>query len=55
MKPIDEEAEDLVDLEDVTQFEYTSDSGERGDDISENSVKQSAAPEERSMPDLLID
>ena len=54
MEPIDEEAGELVDLEDVTQFEHTSDSRERGDDTSENSPEQSA-PEEPSVPNLLID
>ena len=55
MEPIDEEAGELVDLEDVTQFEHTSDSGEPGDDTNENSLEQSVVPEEPSMPDLLID
>ena len=54
MEPIDEEAGELVDLEDVTQFEHTSDSGEPGDDTNKNSLEQSA-PEEPSVPDLLID
>ena len=55
MEPIDEEAGELVDLEDVTQFEHTSDSREHGDDTNEKSLEQSTMPEEPSMPDLLID
>ena len=46
---------ELVDIEDVTQFEYTSDLGERGDDTNENSLEQSVVPEEPNMQDLLID
>ena len=56
MEPIDEEARELVDLEDVTQFEHTSDSREHWDDTKENSLEQqSFVPKEPSMPDLLID
>jgi hypothetical protein len=54
MEPIDEEAGELVDLEDEAQFDHTSDSGELGDDTNENSLEQSA-PEEPTVPDLLID
>ena len=54
MEPIDEEAGELVDLEDEAQFDHTSDSGELGDDTNENSLEQSA-PDEPALPDLLID
>ena len=53
--PYDEEAEDLVDLEDVPEFEHMHDSKEHVGDANEDNLEQSTLPKEPAIPDLLID
>ena len=55
MEPIDEEAGDLVDLEDVTDFEHMHDLADQETDTNEENLEQSVGPEESVVPDLLID
>ena len=55
MEPIDEDAGDLVDLEDVTESEHMHGSMEQTSNATENNLEESIHPEESTLPDLLLD
>jgi hypothetical protein len=55
MEPIDEDAGDLVDLEDVIEFEHMHGSAEQTINATEDNLEESIHPEEPTLPDLLID
>ena len=55
MEPIDEEAGDLVELEDVSESEHTNDSTQRTNEANEDNPDERANPEETALPDLLFD
>ena len=52
---INEEARDLVDLEDVIETEHMHGLAEQTINATEDNVEQSIQPEEPTLPDLLID
>ena len=54
MEPIDEEAWDLVDLEDFTEFEQILNSTTCIENANEDYLQQSTSPEEPVVLDLLI-
>ena len=54
MEPIDEEAGNLLDLEDVLEFEHANDSVERTKDANDKNVEQTTNFEPH-LPDLLLD
>ena len=54
MEPIDEVA-DLVNLEDVSQFEHTHDSVEHLGNANDDNLEQLTLPQEPATPDLFID
>ena len=55
MEPIDEEAGNLVDLEDVTKSEHTHWSAEQTINSTEDNLEQSIHSEGSTLPNLLID
>ena len=55
MEPVVEEAGDLVELEDVLEFEHTNDSIERTDESNEDNLDEGANAEEPALPNLLLD
>ena len=55
MEPIDEEAWDLVDLEDVSESEKILNQTTCTEDANEDDLQQPTSPEEPIVPDLLID
>ena len=55
MEPINEEAGDLVDLEDVSESEHTHESTEHTYEEKEDNPDQRVCPEEPGLPDLLLD
>ena len=55
MEPIDEEVADLVNLEDVSQFEHTHDSVEHLGNANDDNLEQLTLREEPTVPNLLID
>ena len=52
---IDEEAGDLMDLEDVSDSEHIHDSIEHTEDVNEDNLEQSTILEEPIVPNLLMD
>ena len=55
MEHIDEEARDLVDLEDVLESEHTQETTDHTDEEKGDNPDQRVSPEEPSLPDLLLD
>ena len=55
MESIDEEAGDIVDLEDVSEFEHTQDSAKCTENGNEDNLEQIANREKPPVPDLLLD
>ena len=55
MEPIDEEAGDLVDFEDVSKSEHTNESTEHTDKANDENPDRRATPEEPGLLDLLLD
>ena len=55
MEPMDEEARDLVDLEDISESEHAHDSTKCIEDANEDNVEQIVDPLEPPLLDLLLD
>ena len=55
MEPINEEARDLVDLEDVSEFEHTNKSTEHIDKANEDNPDRRISPEGPGLPNFLLD
>ena len=55
MEPIDKEARDLVDFEDVSKSEHTNESTEHTDKANDENPDRRATPEEPGLLDLLLD
>ena len=55
MEAIDDEARDLVDLEDVSESEHANKSTERTEDVNEDNVEQTMDHVEPPLPNLLLD
>ena len=55
IEPIDEEAGDLVDLEDVSESEHTQETTNHTDEVNGDNPYQKVSLEEPGLPDLLLD
>ena len=55
MEPIDKEARDLIDLEDVLESEHCNESTYHTEDVNDENIEQISDHIEPPLPDLLLD